>query len=176
MRILMSILIAAVVFCPAAFSSGTEPLKVMEGDEDHLVVQSETLEIDNKNQRVVFTGNVDAKRGDFTIKCNKMHLYYLEDESSGKAEGPEGIGVDRIVATGDVRITSSDGAEATADEAVYHQKEDKVILTGNPVLKQGEDFVEGSRITFFMGEKRSIVESLGKERVRAVISPGGRKR
>lgn len=175
MRILASILIAAVVFSPAVMSAQTDPLDILKGGDEPLVIRSETLEIDNKNQRVIFTGNVDARRSTFTIKCQKMHLYYLGD-ASGKTEGPEDVRVDRVEARGDVKITRFDGGEAMADEAVYYQKEDKVVLTGNPVVKQGEDFVEGARITFFIGEKRSIVESLGEERVRAVIFPGGRKR
>ncbi len=175
MRILASILIAAVVFSPAVMSAETDPSDILKGGDEPLVIRSETLEIDNKNQRIIFTGNVDARRSTFTIQCQKMHLYYLGDEA-GKTVGAEDIRVDRVVATGNVKITRFDGGEAMADEAVYYQKDDKVILTGNPVVKQGEDFVEGSRITFYIGEKRSIVESLGDERVRAVIFPGGRKR
>ncbi|MFO7785892.1 MAG: lipopolysaccharide transport periplasmic protein LptA [Thermodesulfobacteriota bacterium] len=175
MRIFALILIAAVVCFPAAMSAQADPPDVLKGDDEPLVVRSETLEIDNKNRRVIFTGNVDARRSTFTIQCQKMHLYYLGD-ASGNTEGPEDLRVDRVEAKGNVKITRSDGGEAMSDEAVYYQKDDKVILTGNPVLKQGEDFVEGSRITFFIGERRSIVEGLGEERVRAVIFPGGRKR
>ncbi len=175
MRILASILIGVVGLFAASMSAETYASDILKGGDEPLVVRSETLEIDNKNQRVIFTGNVDARRSTFTIQCQKMHLYYLGD-ASGKAEGPEDIRVDRVEARGNVKITRFDGGEAMADEAVYYQKDDKVILTGNPVVKQGEDFVEGSRITFYIGEKRSIVESLGDERVRAVIFPGGRKR
>lgn len=175
MRMVVSILIGAAAFFAVAMSADTLASDILRGGDDPLVIRSETLEIDNKNQRVIFTGNVDARRSTFTIQCRIMHLYYISDPS-GMAEGPEGIRVDRVEASGDVKITRFDGGEAMADEAVYYQKDDKVILTGNPVVKQGEDFVEGSRITFYIGEKRSIVESSGDERVRAVIFPGGRKR
>jgi lipopolysaccharide export system protein LptA len=148
---------------------------MIKGGDDPLVIRSETLEIDNKNQMVIFTGSVDARKSSFTILCDKMHLYYHGD-TAGKTEGTEDVRVDRVVATGGVKITRSDGEEAMADKAIYYQKEDKVILTGNPMVKQGEDFVEGSRITFFIGEKRSIVEGTGNKRVRAVIFPGKRKK
>jgi len=175
MRILAAVLILAGLLTPAPAPAETDPAQVIKGGDDPLVIRSETLEIDNKNQTVIFTGNVDARKSTFTIQCRKMHLYYLGD-TSGKTEGPEDVRVDRVVATGDVKILRSDGGEAMADKAVYYQKEDKVILTGNPMVKQGEDFVEGARITFFIGEKRSIVESTGSDRVRAVIFPGSRKR
>ena len=38
-------------------------------------------------------------------------------------------------------------------------------------MKQGEDFVEGDVITLFLKENRSIVESAGDKKVRAVIFP-----
>ncbi len=174
MRILAPILMVVGLLLPAFAAAETNPAQALEEGDDPLVIRSEALEIDNKNQTVVFTGNVDARKSTFTIQCSKMHLYYQGD-ASGKTEGPEDVRVDRVVATGDVKILRSDGGEAMADKAVYYQKEDKVILTGNPVVKQGEDFVEGSRITFFIGEKRSIVESSGSDRVRAVIFPGARK-
>jgi lipopolysaccharide export system protein LptA len=175
MRIIVLILVWAVFFAPAHSSAETAGEAAPGGDSEQLVIQSDTLEVDNVNRRVIFTGNVDAVRDSFTIKCRKMHLYYLGDASGNTGAG-ENVRVERVVAMGDVKITSADGAEARADEAIYYEEEDKVILTGNPVLKQGGDFVEGARITFYLGEKRSVVESLGRERVRAVISPGGRKR
>ncbi len=174
MRIFAPLLIMAGLLMPGSAAAETDPAQVLEGGDDPLVIRSETLEIDNKNQMVIFTGKVDARKSTFAIQCRKMHLYYLGD--TGKTEGPEDVRVDRVVATGDVKILRADGGEAMADKAVYYQKEDKVILTGNPVVRQGEDFVEGSRITFFIGEKRSIVESSGADRVRAVIFPGKRKR
>ena len=51
-----------------------------------------------------------------------------------------------------------------------------MILTGNPVVKQGGDFVEGSRAILFLNENRSIIEGSEKSRVRAVLSPRGEKR
>ena len=50
-----------------------------------------------------------------------------------------------------------------------------MVLTGNPVVKQGNDFVEGSTITLFLKEERSIVESSEGGKVRAVIFPKEKK-
>ena len=169
-----AILMVCLIF-PGAAAAETDPTEVLKSGDDPLVIRSETLEIDNKNQKVIFKGTVDARKSTFTITCQEMHPYYHGD-SSGKTEGAEDVRVDRVVATGDVTITRSDGGKAMADQAIYYQKDDKVILTGNPVVKQGQDFVEGTKITFFIGERRSIVEGSGQKRVRAVIFPGQRKR
>jgi len=151
--------------CGAAAGEGTA-----QGEEDPLVVRSETLEIDNKKQMVIFSGNVEAGKKDFSIRCRDLHLFYLEEGTEGAGE-MENARVERVEAMGDVWITRSDGGEARSEKAVYYQKENTVILTGNPVVKQSEDFVEGSRITLFMGDKRSLVEGSKDKRIRAVIYP-----
>ncbi len=168
------ILLGLMFPCAAAGAEDALEQKTQPG-EDRLVIRSQSLEMDNKTRTVIFTGDVDARKSSFTIKCRQMHLYY-QDDSSGEAEAPGNVKVDRVEATGDVKITRADGGEAMADKAVYYQAEDKIVLTGNPVVKQGEDFVEGSRIIFFIKDRRSIVEGSGQERVRAVIFPGKDKR
>ncbi|MFP4036164.1 MAG: lipopolysaccharide transport periplasmic protein LptA [Desulfobacteraceae bacterium] len=146
-----------------------------EAEDERLVIHSQTLEINNKARTVLFTGDVDARKSTFTIKCREMLLYY-QDDAEGDADAAEGMNVEKAEATGDVVITRADGGRAMADKAVYYQAEEKIVLTGNPVVKQGEDFVEGSRIIFFVRENRSIVEGSDKERVRAVIFPDREER
>jgi lipopolysaccharide export system protein LptA len=134
-----------------------------------IVIHSDSLEIDNKQRLVTFTGHINAEMEDFVIHCEKMLLYYLEAPSS-EGSGGENIQIDRIVATGQVRIIRSEGGLATAEKAVYTQADEKVILSGNPIVKQGEDTVEGSKITLYLKEKRSIVEGSDDKKVRVVIS------
>jgi len=142
---------------------------------ESMVIKSETLEIDNKQGIVTFIGSVDARRDNFIINCQKMLLYY-NNQSTDKGSVKMDVKVDKIVATGKVKITRADGGVAMAEKAIYYQTQEKVVLTGKPVVKQGKDFVEGSRITLFLKEKRSIVEGSGKKRVKAVISPRTKKR
>jgi lipopolysaccharide export system protein LptA len=80
------------------------------------------------------------------------------------------------MASGDVKITREDGLLAQAEDATYYQAQEKVVLTGQPTVRQGEDFVEGSTITLFLKEKRSIVEGSNDKKVRAVLSPKSKKR
>ena len=63
-----------------------------------------------------------------------------------------------------------------AEKAVYYQNDEKVVLTGKPVVKRGNDFVEGSKITLFLKEKRSIVEGAEDKKARAVLIPRSKKR
>lgn len=140
-----------------------------------MVIRSNSLEIDNKKRVVLFTGSVEAQREDMLIKCQKMFVYYQDNGAKKTAEN-KGLKIDRIVAKGEVRIDRSDGGSATADEAVYYEDEEKLVLRGNPMVKQGEDTVEGSVITLFLKEDRSVVEGGSDQKVKAVLAPRNRKK
>jgi lipopolysaccharide export system protein LptA len=84
--------------------------------------------------------------------------------------------IEKIVAQGDVKITRQSGGLATAEEATYFWDEERVVLTGKPVVQQGDDFVEGTVVTLLLKENKSLVEGSGDTRVRAVISPRSEKR
>jgi lipopolysaccharide export system protein LptA len=177
MRVLVYMVILLGLMLPlnSVFSQTGPAEESLEAEDDRLVIHSQTLEIDNKARTVLFTGDVDARKSTFTIKCRQMLLYY-QDDAEVDAETAEGMKVEKAEATGDVVITRADGGRAMADKAVYYQAEEKIVLTGNPVVKQGKDFVEGSRIIFFVRENRSVVEGSDKERVKAVIFPDREER
>jgi len=139
-----------------------------------IVIDSTTLEADNKKKTVTFTGDVKAQMDDFTAYCQELVVYYKEEpEKEGSEETATQI--DKIVATGDVKIVRAEGGVATGEKAVYYQLDERLVLTGNPVVKEKNSFVEGDRITLFLKEDRSVVESLQDKKVRAVIFPGQEK-
>lgn len=164
-----------ILFYPALLLSETSQNKTKKVDGNQITVRSNSLEVDNKKRIVTFSENVEAKTPDFTIHCQKMLVHYF-DKSSLQYSGKEEIEIDKIIATGDVKINRSEGGVATAEKAVYYRNDEKVILTGNPMVRQGNDFLEGSKITLFLKEKRSIVEGSENRKIRAVLFPKGKKR
>ena len=103
-----------------------------------------------------------------------MFLYYAEQPTKKTSDNP-GLKMDKIVATGKVKISRAEGGEATAEQAVYYQSDERVVLTGKPIVKQGNDFVEGDKITLFLKENRSIVEGSSERKVRAILFPDRKK-
>ena len=160
---------------PSAVLPEASPAKAKKPVNPTIVINSNRFEVDNQRKIVTFSGDVDAKRDDFTMTCEKMVLYYREEAPKAASEKQE-MRIDKIVATGQVTITRAEGGLASAEKATYYQEEEKIVLTGNPVVKQGDDFVEGSTITLFLKEDRSIVEGSKGKRARAVLSPGSAKR
>jgi lipopolysaccharide transport protein LptA len=165
-------------FCVLLFAPGAngQTLKKALGDSQGqpIVIKSNSLEFDHQHKRVTFSGNVDAKGEDWTILCQKMIVYY--GEKSKESTQKESMKIEKIVAKGDVRITRQSGGLATAEEATYYWDEERVVLTGKPVVQQGDDFVEGTMVTLLLKENKSLVEGSGDTKVRAVISPRSDKR
>jgi len=153
----------------------TEKAEEKSPEPGPIIIRSNTLEVDDKLKVVTFTGEVNAKKDDFVLDCQKMLVYY-ENSSGQEGSGEAETKISKIVATGKVRINRTQGGVATAEKAVYYQSEEKMVLTGNPVVRMGKDFVEGDRITMFLKEERSVVESSKDKKVRAVIFPKGKKR
>ena len=153
-----------------------QTLKKAFGDSQGqpIVIKYDSLEFDHQRKMVTFSGNVDANRDDWNILCQKMVVYY--GEKSKESSQKESMKIEKIVAKGDVRMSRQSGGLATAQEATYYWDEERVVLTGKPVVQQGDDFVEGTVVTLLLKESKSLVEGSGDTRVRAVISPRSEKR
>jgi len=135
-----------------------------------IVIHSNTLELDQQKRLIVFEGEVNARREGMVVDCQKMIVYYRNNPTKNESS-VESSRIDKIIALGNVTINSSDGSMARAGRAVFYQNEGKIVLTENPFVKQGPDFVEGHRIIIFLNENRSIIEGGETKRVKATIFP-----
>jgi lipopolysaccharide export system protein LptA len=163
-----------ILLFPPSASGQTFKKALGDSQGQPIVIKSNSLEFDHQRKQVTFSGNVDARREDWTIHCQKMVVYY--GEKAKESPQKDSMKIEKIIAKGDVKITRLSGGLATAEEATYHWDEERVVLTGKPVVQQGDDFVEGTIVTLLLKENRSIVEGSGDTRVRAVISPRSEKR
>ena len=167
---LLSLLFPAVILSETALKAGDTP------ESGPIVINSNTLEMNNELKVVTFKGDVNAKKDNFVINCDNMLVYY-ESSPAASGQGDEDkTKIDKIVASGNVIINRAKGGKATAEKAVYHQKDEKMVLMGNPTVEQGNDLVKGDRITIFLNEDRSIVESSEDSKVSVTISPRSPKR
>lgn len=145
-------------------------------------ITADRLEVRQEERTVIFEGHVVVKQDDAVITGNKLKVVGLstdkEDKGIKKAAkeekgAPPGIAekIDYIEVEGDVKVTQQDRI-ATADRAIFYQQDQKIVLRGHPSVTRGKDRVEGSVITIFLQQNRSVVEG-GKEiPVQAVLFPG----
>lgn len=138
-----------------------------------IIIRSDRLEVDDELKLITFTGNVVATKGELKIRCKKMVIYYTSSGNSTTNRSK----ISKIVATGNVKIyRGRQGGIATSKRAIYYQEKDKLVLTGRPMVRKGKDFVEGERITIYLKENRSVVESSKSKPVKAIIFPKSKKK
>lgn len=125
--------------------------------KEPIFITSNWMEADRKKNIITYKGQVVAIQAEMTMRSETLTAYYTPDMKQLK----------EVVAEGKVHVTQGDRA-ATATKAVF--KDQTITLTGDPVVRQGNNQVSGSRIIFFIEEDRAVAEG-GTERVKATIFP-----
>jgi len=141
-----------------------------------LMVTSDALEMDQKKQVAVFSGNVVAEDGKMRLTSDKMTVNYVM-----KSQGTGGRGnVREVKADGNVSIYQGEN-HGMSQWAVYNVLNRTLELVGgekNASINRGQDHLEGKRILLTLGSDLRIdrvsVQGGGKKRVSARISPSGR--
>ncbi|ACE98611.1 OstA family protein [Rhodopseudomonas palustris TIE-1] len=132
-------------------------------------IESDTLEVRDKNKEATFTGNVKVVQGDTTMTSQTLVVFYDQDQAPAKgakgkpmpaaAPGPDGASsIRRLEAKGHVVVTQKDQV-VTGDKAVFETKTNLVTMTGNVVLTQARNVVRGDRLLVDMTTGVSRVES-----------------
>lgn len=164
-----------------------------EGPKKPTTITADSMDIDFKNNKAVFIGNVYVDDDSMTINCHRMEIY-LEDKAvdatakktDAAKEEEAGFGggkeLNKIICLGSVVIVrklfdqadiAAGEQKATAGKAEYDVKADMIVLTeDNPTIQRGSgNTLSGSKITLWLSTERLKVESdpgVGKER--AVIN------
>jgi len=133
------------LFMPAPQSGAENQKAAIKGP---ITITSETLTADNKAHTALFENKVVAKTTNLTIQSDKMLVFYNEN----------GGDVTKIEATGNVRVTR-EARIIISKEATYFAEEEKVVFTGEPRAMDGDNVVSGTKIVYFMGDDRYLVEN-----------------
>jgi lipopolysaccharide transport protein LptA len=122
-------------------------------------ITAERMRSEDGGVKIVFSGNVIAIWGDLNINSDILEIYNSGEE---KKE------TDEIVAIGNVIITRAN-KKAKGDRAVYLEKLQKIILTGNPTATAWEDknIIQGKEMIFLLDTDRFVVNN----RVRMKLFP-----
>lgn len=144
----------------------SSPLGGFGGDsKEPIKIDADKLDVLDKDNRAVFTGNVVAVQGETTVRCSVMTVFY---EGRGGQQGggaartpapaatpaPAGAAgqsndssIKRIECNGPVTVVSKTQA-ATSDNAVFDRANNQVIMTGNVALNDGPNITRGERLVY----------------------------
>lgn len=174
---LMSVAVAMAVFAPQdalaqarARGGANSPLGGLGGDsKEPIKIDADKLDVLDKDNRAVFSGNVVAVQGETTVRCTIMTVFYEgrggQGAGAARATGapaatptatpatpgaPAGSGdssIKRIECKGPVTVVSKTQA-ATSDNAVFDRANNQVIMTGNVALNDGPNITRGEKLTY----------------------------
>ncbi|MDD3087152.1 MAG: LPS export ABC transporter periplasmic protein LptC [Candidatus Omnitrophica bacterium] len=117
--------------------------------KDRVVITCDgSMEVDYGKNIASFNINVRVERPDIIIYSDKMDIYFTAGDNSAKSikttESMAGS-IDRIVASGNVRIVRGDNV-SYSQEAVYTAQDKRIVLNGRPrlVFYSTEEFKNAS--------------------------------
>jgi lipopolysaccharide export system protein LptA len=131
-----------------------------KGKQGPVHIAAQQLEADYQAKVITFIGGVVARQQEFTLYADRLFLFIDE----------KGEDIEKIVARGNVRLVQGK-RKATCREATYYHREGTVVLRGEPVVREGENWVSGKRIIYYIHEQKSVAEGEGEDRVRVTIIP-----
>jgi lipopolysaccharide export system protein LptA len=124
-------------------------------------ITSDQVETYTRENRVIFKGSVIARQqGDIAIYADSIEAIMVN----------EGKGIKRVIASGNVKVQQGRRV-ASCQRAVFHNLEQKVLLTGDPKVWEGENMVSGEEIIFDIAQNRVEVKSGLNRRGKAKVYP-----
>ncbi|SFN01186.1 LptA/OstA family protein [Thermodesulforhabdus norvegica] len=169
-------LILAVLMIEIFVQKGTAEKVVQSASPLRIV--SDRMVLDEKSRTITFEGHVTVEREDIVITCRRLTVFGSKEadfSSSFRTGGPvkeEAVmkKIDRIEAEGDVRVVQGNRV-ATSEKAIYYVDRKRIVLTGSPVVAQGQDRLTGQLITLDLATGKSIVEGGREKPVEVILHP-----
>lgn len=139
-------------------------------------IEADTLEVLDADKIAIFSGNVIAVQGKMTMRSKRLKVRYSDQQAGAAGEKKSGGSqITSITAEGKVLIESGDDQTVTSDRAFFDVIQQTVTISGNVVLSQGENVIEGDNLVIDLKTSRSrFVNRDGtskRQRVRGLFMP-----
>jgi lipopolysaccharide export system protein LptA len=174
------VFVSLLICCPLTHAANganasKQPLDMSEKlatSQSPIHITADRMETNQDENTITFESHVVVQQDDVTVTSNRLKVTMLQgDKKPASVESTPAERIDYIEFEGDVKVTQQDRL-ATANKAIFYQKDQKIMLHGRPVVTKGQDRVEGNLITIFLKEGRSVVEGSAAAPVQAVLFPG----
>lgn len=182
------VLLLGEVGASLSFAQDAAPTNAFQGftrnRKDPVKIEANSLEVRDKEKIAVFRGNVVVVQGDTTMRCKELEVHYEGNALGGdprqnvpatksqqKSESAQRI--KRLIAIGGVIVTAKD-QKAVGDKGIFEMASNTVILDGNVVVTQGQNVMNGDKLTVNLTTGTSKLDGVrqqGQQRVKGVFVP-----
>lgn len=114
-------------------------------------IESDTMEIFDKERKAIFKGNVKAVRGKVTLNCDTLNVSYTETPD---AQGEKKTDVTFLDAAGNVVIVSGTQT-VTGKTAHMDVKANKLTVKGGAKVVQGQTVMNGEQLFVDLNTNKS---------------------
>lgn len=128
--------------------------------KEPIYITSDWMEVDQKKNTITYKGRVVTIQSEMTMRSETLTAVY----------DPEMKQIKQIIAEGKVNAVQGNRM-ATGTRAVFDDQAKTVTLTGNPVMRQGNSQITGSRIIYYIDQDRAVAEGKDSVRVQVTIFP-----
>lgn len=151
--ILANMFAIAALGAPAASAQvrQEQPASALKGHNTNapVDVSSERLEVQDRADRAVFSGNVHATQGDLSLDTPRLTVAY-----SG---GSDNLQIKRLDAAGGV-VVRSPSETARGDFGIYDLDRKLITLIGNVQLVRQQNRVSGARLVIDLSSGRAVID------------------
>jgi lipopolysaccharide export system protein LptA len=165
----MMAVVAAAISSPGnvlqAQTVDTQSLSSESTSQREVDIEADELQVLDDQQRAVFTGNVDAQRGEVRLNTDKLVVHYSEEPQS---DGSKKTKATHLDANGNVVIVTK-GQRITGEWAKMDIKANKLTVGGNVVVRQGQTVVRGKKLFVDLDTNKSQMTG---GRVKGSFVPG----
>jgi len=140
---------------------------ILGGDARQPVdVTSEQLYVNDNARAALFTGSVVAVQGESTLRSPQLHVLYEGRAAAGlttssSAQPSEGSRLSRLVAKDGAVMTSGIDRRVSSDEVDFDARADTALFTGNVLVNQQRNVLQGRRLYVDRRSGRSRLDSPG---------------
>ncbi|MCA1999123.1 MAG: organic solvent tolerance protein OstA [Hyphomicrobiales bacterium] len=162
-------------------ASGTPFAGFGSNSKEPIKVDANKLEVFDKENRGVFSGDVVAVQGQTTVRCSVMTVFYVQSRQAAGSAAPAATpaaapaagqsSIRRIECQGPVSIVSGTQS-ATSNFMVYDAETDTVTLTGQAVIADCDNVQRGERVVYDVKTGRATVDAGAKGRVQGIFVQG----
>ncbi|MBU3078018.1 LptA/OstA family protein [Sphingomonas quercus] len=133
-----------------ALGQGIGALKGHDSDAP-VDVSSDHLEVQDKANRAILTGNVRAQQGDLSLAAPRMTAAYLPGQNGGDPQ------IQRLDASGGVTLVSP-SETARSSFAIYDLNRRIITMIGGVTLTRGTNKVSGGRMVYDLNSGRATMD------------------